>query len=265
MRVAGLLGAVLTTLGAAVKIFSTGQKQFFVVLIGQSITAVSQLFIWSVPPTIAVTWFKANEISTACSLAVSGILLGSAMGFVSPPLLVKNHVNLEDVGEDFKTLCWSLAIACAAIAVIVVAHFPKEPAHPPSQAQLEQRKTKQEVTLSSFLDSVKTLLKNKEFDLHIVSYSLNIGIFSSTGALLNPFVLSYFEGAQEDAGRMGFIMILIGVLGSILTGFVLDKTHRYKETAVFISLMCAVGMGAFLFALEMKTKWMAYAAISLFG
>lgn len=63
MRVAGLLGALLTALGAAVKVLSIGRDLFYIVLIGQLITAVSQTFILSLPPKIAVTWFKPNEVS----------------------------------------------------------------------------------------------------------------------------------------------------------------------------------------------------------
>lgn len=58
----GVIGAFLTAVGAFVKVFSVGRDRFYVVLIGQMITAISQLFILSVPATIAVTWFKSQEV-----------------------------------------------------------------------------------------------------------------------------------------------------------------------------------------------------------
>ncbi|CAH1969776.1 unnamed protein product [Acanthoscelides obtectus] len=64
---------------------------------------------------------------------------------------------------------------------------------------------------------------------------------------------------------MGLVMILVGMLGSILIGIVLDQTHRYKEAAIFVFLMTAVSMGGFLFALEMRSKWMIYVTIGVFG
>jgi len=32
----------------------------------------------------------------------------------------------------------------------------------------------------------------------------------------------------EDAGRIGLIMVLSGMVGSVVAGLVLDKTHRFK-------------------------------------
>ncbi|KAJ8967431.1 hypothetical protein NQ314_002879 [Rhamnusium bicolor] len=146
-----------------------------------------------------------------------------------------------------------------------ISNFPKRPKYAPSQAQIDERENKEDVTLSVFFKSLKTLLKNKSFLIHTVAYGFCYGIFSAIGTLLNQFILNYFEGAEEDAGRMGLAMIIIGMVGSILTGVVLDKTHKFKETAFVIFLMCGVSICGFLFALELRSKWMVYVAISIFG
>jgi hypothetical protein len=36
------------------------------------------------------------------------------------------------------------------------------------------------------------------------------------------------QNAEEDAGRIGLVMVLAGIVGSILGGVILDKTHRFK-------------------------------------
>lgn len=63
LRITGLIGAVLTGIGSFVKVFSVGRDLYYVVLIGQTVTAISQLFILSLPPKIAVTWFSPKEVS----------------------------------------------------------------------------------------------------------------------------------------------------------------------------------------------------------
>ncbi|XP_056637621.1 uncharacterized MFS-type transporter C09D4.1-like isoform X1 [Diorhabda sublineata] len=265
LRVSALIGSVATGLGALIKVFSIGENLFYVVMIGQVIVAISQLFILSLPPKIAVTWFKPQEISTVCSLGLFGITLGSALGFLVPPMVVNDSDKLEDIGHDFKILCWALALLIAPVILTVIVYFPVEPPLPPSQTMLEKRTVRQEVTLSGFFGSIKVLIKNKGFMLHTIAYSCCIGIFTSIGTLLNQIILSYFEGAQEDAGRMGMVMIVVGMIGAILTGFVLDKTHKYKETAFIIFLLSTLAMGGLALALEMKSKWMVYLAISIFG
>ncbi|CAH1102513.1 unnamed protein product [Psylliodes chrysocephalus] len=265
LRVAGLIGAFTTALGAVIKIFSIGENLFGVLLAGQIVVAASQIFILSLPPKIAVTWFKPEEVSKVCSLGIFGMTLGSAMGFLIPPMIVHDSDNLDDIAYDLKTMCWGLAFIIAPVALTVVFYFPAEPPHPPSQTMFEERENRKNVTTKVFVESIKTLLQNKAFMLHTLCYGCIVAIFSSIGTLLNQFILSYFPGAQEDAGRMGLVMILTGMVGSVITGFVLDKTHKYKETAFIIFLLSAVAIVGFALALELNSKWMVYLAIGIFG
>lgn len=80
----------------------------------------------------------------------------------------------------------------------------------------------------------------------MIAFSISVGSYSVLGSLLSAFVLEYFEvltvinlkvsinkyiylqNAQEDAGRMGLVMILAGIIGTPIVGYVLDKTHRFK-------------------------------------
>lgn len=36
------------------------------------------------------------------------------------------------------------------------------------------------------------------------------------------------QGVTEDAGRIGLVIVLSGMVGSMICGIVLDKTHQYK-------------------------------------
>lgn len=66
------------------------------------------------------------------------------------------------------------------------------PKYPPSMAQAEERRKVQVVTMKTFLQSLKDLLTNMGFLVHMLGYSISFGIFSAFGTLLNHFVLSYF-------------------------------------------------------------------------
>jgi hypothetical protein len=39
------------------------------------------------------------------------------------------------------------------------------------------------------------------------------------------------KGATEDAGRIGLVIVVCGMAGSMIGGIVLDKTHAYKVRA----------------------------------
>ncbi|CAG9833400.1 unnamed protein product [Diabrotica balteata] len=265
LRVAALIGAFLTLLGAAIKIFSIGENLFWVVMIGQTIVAVSQIFILTLPSKLAVTWFKPQEVSTACSLGLFGLTFGSALGFVIPPMIVQDSDNLAEIGNNLKIISWGLTLAMAPVTLAMFFYFAAEPPFPPSQAMLEERQNRQTVTFLSFMKSIKSLLQTKSFLLHNLCYACNVGIYCSIGTLLNQLILNYFPGEQEEAGRMGLVMILTGMVGSIVTGIVLDKTHKYKETGFVIFVLTTLSLGGLTLSLEMKSKWMVYLAIGIFG
>ncbi|KAF7263560.1 hypothetical protein GWI33_001872, partial [Rhynchophorus ferrugineus] len=103
------------------------------------------------------------------------------------------------------------------------------------------------------------------FLIHTLGYGISFGIFSAFGTLLNQFVLSYFPGATEDAGRMGLVMTTFGMSGGFLAGVILDKTHKYKECNLLIYLGSALCLCALLFCLQIKAKIMVYLTIAIFG
>lgn len=67
-----LLGAFGTALGAWIKVLSVDPDLFYVALIGQTVAAISQVFILGVPSILAAVWFGPDQVSSACSIGVFG-------------------------------------------------------------------------------------------------------------------------------------------------------------------------------------------------
>lgn len=72
LRTIAITGSALNCLGAWVKLGSLEPHLFPVTMVGQVICSVAQVFILGMPSRIASVWFGADEVSTACSLAVFG-------------------------------------------------------------------------------------------------------------------------------------------------------------------------------------------------
>ncbi|KAL3204877.1 hypothetical protein MRX96_041133 [Rhipicephalus microplus] len=83
LRVSVILGALGTSIGSCIKIFSVHPDRFHYVLVGQTFPAFSLAFIVGVPSRLASAWFKYEEVSTACSVGVLGGQVGIALGFLS--------------------------------------------------------------------------------------------------------------------------------------------------------------------------------------
>ena len=80
LRTIALTGSALNSLGAWVKLGSLQPHLFPVTMLGQVICSVAQVFILGMPSRIASVWFGANEVSTACSIAVFGNQVGRGVG-----------------------------------------------------------------------------------------------------------------------------------------------------------------------------------------
>lgn len=59
-------------------------------------------------------------MSTACALGVFGTQLGTAIGFVLPPFMVKNHDAIQKIGGDLYRLSWVLAGTMIPVTAAII-------------------------------------------------------------------------------------------------------------------------------------------------
>ncbi|XP_046438070.1 feline leukemia virus subgroup C receptor-related protein 2-like isoform X1 [Daphnia pulex] len=248
LRITLLMGAFGTALGAWIKVLGVAPDLFYVALIGQTITAMSQVFILGVPPNVAAVWFGAEQVSSACSIGVFGNQLGVALGFFLPPILVKDHENIDDIGADLKLMFYIVAGVCTALFIVVVIGFQAKPPLPPNAARIAPQSS-QPVT---YYQSVKTIVTNKNYILLLITYGINAGVFYAMSTLLNQTVLRHFPGEEENAGRIGLTIVVCGMFGSVVCGIILDKTHKFRETTLVVYGLAVAGMVAYTFTFELQ-------------
>ncbi|KAK4879393.1 hypothetical protein RN001_007539 [Aquatica leii] len=231
--------------GSWIKIFSVKNDKFWLVLVGQSIVALSAVFLVSAPAAIAATWFGSTEVSLACSVGLNGVLIGVAIGCLIPSFAV----SAED---DFEQNLYIMLLTIATIATVVLIlqffFFADKPRYAPSKAQLKQLLIKHETT--QFFKSIFRLIKKLPYLFHLVGFGVTYGISCSIIGLLNQFVSSYYENAAVDAGRIGVVLIVMGIVGSVSCGILLDKFNRYKVTYLVLQCGYIVAMLVFTYTLE---------------
>ncbi|KAJ8947407.1 hypothetical protein NQ318_009613, partial [Aromia moschata] len=72
LRKAIIIGVLGTCAGSWIKVGAVHPDRFWVAFIGQSLVALSQVFILSVPARLAAVWFGPSQVSSACSIGVFG-------------------------------------------------------------------------------------------------------------------------------------------------------------------------------------------------
>uniref|UniRef100_A0A3B3Y1Z0 Major facilitator superfamily (MFS) profile domain-containing protein n=1 Tax=Poecilia mexicana TaxID=48701 RepID=A0A3B3Y1Z0_9TELE len=240
LRLTALLGAGFNCAGAWLKCASVSPDRFGVTVTAQVICSVAQVFILGLPSRIASVWFGPREVSTACATAVLGNQLGTAIGFLLPPVLVPN------TPEDLERTV-----------------IKDKPPLPPSQAQA----VLPGVALDdySYKQSIINLVKNKAFVLLLISYGILTGSFYSVSTLLNQIILHYFQDQELNAGRIGLTLVLAGMVGSILCGLWLDHTKTYKVTTLIVYLLSFVGMLVFTFTLDLNNIYLVFFTAGVLG
>ncbi|XP_022919006.1 uncharacterized MFS-type transporter C09D4.1-like [Onthophagus taurus] len=243
-----IIGTIGTTIGAWVKVGSVREDLFWVTFLGQSIVALSQVCVLSVPARLAAVWFGPTQVSSACSIGVFGNQLGVAIGFLIPPWVVPDE-SIDEITTGLYTLFIGTAIFSSLITICVIFFFKDTPPTPPSMAEA-LKETESKTNFKEFKTSLIALALNRNFVLLLLSYGINVGIFYAISTLLNQIILRYYPDNGTDAGQIGVLIVFAGMLGSVLCGVVLDKTRKYKETTLAVYILSLIAMIIFTFTLE---------------
>uniref|UniRef100_A0A2S2PT36 Choline/ethanolamine transporter FLVCR1 n=1 Tax=Schizaphis graminum TaxID=13262 RepID=A0A2S2PT36_SCHGA len=264
LRVAMVAGSFGTMIGAWFKVASSSPDRFYMTMIGQTIAASSQVFILNLPARLAAVWFGPSEVSTACSIGVFGNQFGIALGFLLPPLLVEDNDDLYEISSGLSKMFFATAIISTLVFLLIYLFVKPSPPLPPSLAQANQRATNNNDP-KNFIKSLWRLIYNYGFLLLLLSYGMNVGSFYAISTLLNQIILEHFPENAVDAGRIGLTIVLAGMLGSVLCGFVLDRTHLFKETTLVVYACSLFGMIVYTFTLSCGYISVVYLSATLLG
>ncbi|XP_032881210.1 feline leukemia virus subgroup C receptor-related protein 1 isoform X1 [Amblyraja radiata] len=249
LRIVALLGSGLNCIGAWLKIASVRRDLFGVTMFAQTVCSIAQIFILGLPSRVASVWFGPREVSTACASAVLGNQLGVAFGFLLPPILVPNTPDdLDLMANNISILFYGTATIATLLFILVVAVFKDKPPLPPSQSQAVLLDNPDEY---SYKQSIINLFKNVPFVLLLLSYGILTGSYYSVGTLLNQMIIAHYQGQELNAGRIGLTLVVSGMVGSILSGFWVDRTKAYKQTTLAVYIISFIGMLVFTFTLNL--------------
>ncbi|XP_028296361.1 choline/ethanolamine transporter FLVCR1 [Gouania willdenowi] len=264
LRVTALLGSGLNCAGAWLKCASVSPERFPVTVTAQVVCSVAQVFILGLPSRIASVWFGPREVSTACAAAVLGNQLGTAIGFLLPPVLVPYTPDDVDLtGHNISVMFYGTAAASTVLFILTVIVITNRPPLPPSQAQAVLPDSPPEDY--SYKQSILNLIQNKAFVLLLISYGILTGSFYSVSTLLNQMITACYQNQELNTGRIGLTLVVSGMVGSILCGLWLDHTKTYKMTTLSVYALSLVGMVVFTFTLNLNNIYLVFFTAGVLG
>lgn len=286
MRNSILLGSLGTSLGSLIKCFCCRQGRFGLLMFGQTIVAISQLFVLSVPPRLAAVWFPDHQVSLANACGVFGNQFGIALGFVAPQLILDDQLgSLAQVEGGLFRLFVGVALCSAAISLLILFLFDHGPCKAPGLARLQQIKqesasaeaavldgpkgagarAKSQQSASSFCALLRELFGDANFLLLMASYGLNVGVFYALSTVLNQMIFPLWPNESTLVGRLGLLMIIAGMFGSVVSGFILDRTRRYRLVNASLYTMSLVALATFALTVEWHSSVALHVSVLLLG
>lgn len=287
MRNSILLGSLGTSLGSLVKCFSCQPGRFGLLMCGQTLVAISQLFVLSVPPRLASVWFPDDQVSLANACGVFGNQFGIALGFVVPQLVIRSPASgdeslaLEATSAGLFKLFVGIALFSSTVSLLIMFLFDHTPSRPPGLARLQQIKQEnaiaeagaQPLVLDGNVQNASygfgallwDLITDVNFVLLMASYGLNVGVFYAISTVLNQMISPTWPDANTLVGRLGLLLIVSGMFGSVISGLILDKTRMYRLVNASLYSFSLLSMMLFAGTLEWHNLVALYLAVLLLG
>jgi MFS family permease len=248
-RKAVSIGAVL--MGVFSILRGLAGTNYTLVLLGSIGIAIGQPFLMNAWTKVPANWFSLDERATAVGLVTLANLVGTALGMVLTPILT------EQLPIPTVQLIYGGVSAFFAVLFIVLSR--ERPPTPPCPPGLEVR--------SLMLDGLKQIVKSVPFWLFVVVYFVGLGIFNGISTWVENIIRP--RGfTPTEAGTLGAMMILGGIIGAVLIPAISDKQHkrqRYMLLGVTLSVPGLVGVtfATSFWLLLLSAFWMGFFLISV--
>jgi len=193
--------------------------------------AAAQPFMLNAWTKVPAKWFALEERATAVGIVTLGNLVGTALGMVLTPVL------LESMSIPSVQLIYG---GIAAFSALLFLFFSKEsPPTPPCPPGQEVR--------ALMLDGLKHAVSVKAFWFTLAVAFVGLGIFNGITTWIENIIRP--RGfTPNDAGTLGALMIIGGVIGAVVIPALSDK-QRKRQLYLYISLLGAIpGMLGLTFA-----------------
>ena len=207
--------------------------------------AAAQPFLLNAWTTIPAKWFAIEERATAVGLITLANLIGTAFGMVLTPILVES-MPIANIQLFFGSIA-------AALALLFLLLAREKPATPPCAPGDEVR--------SLMIDGLKHALKVRPFWFDLAVSFIGLGIFNGVTTWVEAMIRprGFTPG---DAGTLGALMIVGGVIGAVVIPAMSDK-QRMRQRYLYVAFIGAIpGMLGLTFA---TSAWLLFTSAFVMG
>jgi MFS family permease len=174
--------------------------------------AAAQPFLLNAWTKVAANWFAVEERATAVGLITLANLVGTAIGMALTPFLLESMT--------IPAVQWLYGGIGAATSVVFVLVAREHPPTPPSPPGHEAR--------ALMLDGLRHAFQVPDFVRFLAVSFVGLGIFNGLSTWIEDIVRP--RGfAPTDAGTLGAMMLVGGLVGAVLIPALSDRQRKRKR------------------------------------
>jgi MFS family permease len=242
-RIAVGIGAAL--MGVFGVLRGLAGASYTLVLVSTIGIAVAQPFLLNAWTKVPANWFAIEERATVVGLVTLANLVGTALGLALTPLLIE-QIAIPRVQLIYGGLA-------ALSAVLFIAFARERPPTPPCPPELEAR--------ALMLDGLKHALRVRPFWLYLLVSFIGMGIFNGITTWVESIVRP--RGfSPADAGTLGALMLVGGVLGAVILPHFSDKQRKRQRYLLLGMLLAIPGLAGLAFA---TSPWLLFGSAFALG
>ncbi|MGZ4494317.1 MAG: MFS transporter [Nocardioides sp.] len=226
LRVAAGLGALLAGVSGVAR--GLAGQSYPLVLLATVGAAVAQPFLLNAWTTVSGHWFPRSQRATAVSLVTLSNLLGIGIGMAATPALVTS-MSIAAV----QLLYGGCALAAGVVFVVVARDRPPTPPD-----------TDRDDARALMLEGLRQALAVRPFVVFLALTFVAMGVFNGLSTWVEEIVRP--RGfSPADAGNLGALLLLGGVVGAVLLSASSDRSRRrvpYIALALVVAAPALVGV-----------------------
>lgn len=243
-RKAVSIGAVLMGIFGLLRGFAG--TSYTTVLISTIGIAVAQPFLLNAWTTLPAKWFRKEERATMVGFITLANLVGTGAGMVITPILYEGGIPIATI-----QLIYGGIAALSSLLFIVFAR--ENPPTPPCAEEEEVR--------ALMLDGLKHAMKVKPFLMFLAISFVGLGIFNGVTTWVER-IIAPRGFTPTDAGAMGALMLVGGILGAVILPAISDKQQKRQR---FLYLGIALAIPGLLGITYANSAWTLFASSFILG
>jgi len=221
----------------------TAGLNFGLLLLYQTLAGVGQPFVYNAISKLAGSWFPKGEQTLANGIGTMGQLVGMITALVVGPLMVPD----SSFGELQQNMIVFSAIVTVSFALFAL--LAKE-----RGGVTEERPH----SWGSLLGELKSVIKMRNIVVMMMLFFVGVGIFSGL-IQWTESILSTRGLGSLDAGLIGAVLLVSGIVGMVVISYIADKYSMLKRFVTINTLISALFL--FVFGFQAGLAFYALSAV----